>query len=275
MTTAAQLSENSHQGFESLKAALCLAEMEAKSNTAFGMPVSLRRNGTGSRSSSKERDAETGLDFFLARYYSGAQGRFLSPDEFKGGPDDALTGKDIIPPGPLPYADIANPQTLNKYSYVINNPLRYTDPDGHSEVEYDGETDTILIWTKGGEPLGRYPANNNVALRSIDGNYTNGPIQDGYYPVRSADAKGSGWLHAGEKSYGEKGIVHFEGMLGASGKTLSGGGLHSGQKDNTKHKTYGCVRTTDEATATLKKLAAYGPIKAERVNDFETPLFRI
>ncbi len=80
---------------------------------------------------SKERDAETGLDYFLARYYSGAQGRFLSPDEWKGGPDDALTGQDIIAAGPLPYADIGNPQTLNKYAYVINNPLRYTDPDGH------------------------------------------------------------------------------------------------------------------------------------------------
>jgi RHS repeat-associated protein len=80
---------------------------------------------------SKERDAETGLDYFLARYYSGAQGRFLSPDEFKGGPDDALSGRDITPPGPLPYADIGNPQSLNKYAYAYNNPLRYTDPDGH------------------------------------------------------------------------------------------------------------------------------------------------
>jgi RHS repeat-associated protein len=64
------------------------------------------------------------------RYYSAAQGRFLSPDEYKGEPDDALTGVDITPPGPLPYANIGNPQTLNKYAYVINNPLRYTNPDG-------------------------------------------------------------------------------------------------------------------------------------------------
>ena len=37
---------------------------------------------------SKERDNETGLDYFLARYYSSTQGRFTSPDEFKGGPDE-------------------------------------------------------------------------------------------------------------------------------------------------------------------------------------------
>ena len=131
MATTAQLSENSHQGFEGIKAALCLASTEVNSNTASGMPLRLRQNCIRSRSSGKERDAETGLDYFLARYYSGAQGRFLSPDEFKGGAVDPFTGQQVSQPGPLPYADIANPQTLNKYAYVANNPLRYTDPDGH------------------------------------------------------------------------------------------------------------------------------------------------
>jgi RHS repeat-associated protein len=79
----------------------------------------------------KERDAETGLDFFEARYFSAAQGRFTSPDEFKGGFLDAFTGQAAFQSGPLPYADISDPQTLNKYAYVRNNPLRYTDPDGH------------------------------------------------------------------------------------------------------------------------------------------------
>jgi len=78
----------------------------------------------------KERDQETGLDYFGARYYSAAQGRWSSPDEFKGGFDD-LDGKPAFSPGPLPYADISDPQTLNKYIYVRNNPLRYTDPNGH------------------------------------------------------------------------------------------------------------------------------------------------
>jgi len=79
MSTAAQLSEKLHRGFDGLKAALCLGSMEAKSNTASGMPLCLWREGIGSRSSGKERDAETGLDYFGARHFSGAQGSFTSP----------------------------------------------------------------------------------------------------------------------------------------------------------------------------------------------------
>lgn len=75
--------------------------------------------------------SETGLDYFGARYFSGAQGRFSTPDEFTGGIVDPFTGDQVGQPGPLPYADITNPQSLNKYAYVLNNPLRYTDPDGH------------------------------------------------------------------------------------------------------------------------------------------------
>ena len=118
MTMAAQLSENSHQGFDGIKAALCLGSMEAKSNTASGMPVCLWRNGIGSRSSGKERDAETGLDYFGARYYSGAQGRFITPDWSET-------------PTPVPYAKYYDPQTLNLYAYVRNNPLSNLDKDGH------------------------------------------------------------------------------------------------------------------------------------------------
>jgi RHS repeat-associated protein len=68
----------------------------------------------------KERDAETGLDFFSARYFSGAQGRWTSPDW------SAI-------PQPIPYADLENPQSLNLYAYLRNNPLNSTDPDGHGD----------------------------------------------------------------------------------------------------------------------------------------------
>jgi RHS repeat-associated protein len=72
----------------------------------------------------KERDTavvEPGNDFFGARYYSSTIGRFLSPD---------WSAKE----DPVPYAKLDDPQTLNLYSYVYNNPLSRTDPDGHDGV---------------------------------------------------------------------------------------------------------------------------------------------
>jgi RHS repeat-associated protein len=111
MATTTELSEKPHQGFEGFKAALYLASTEDKSNTASGLPVWLWREGTGSRSSGKERD-ETGLDYFGARYYSGPQGRFTSPD------------KPIIDQYRI------DPQSWNLYTYARNNPYLYTDPTG-------------------------------------------------------------------------------------------------------------------------------------------------
>lgn len=82
---------------------------------------------------SKERDTETGLDYFYARYYASTQGRFTSPDEFTGGPHEVwvLGNPNSGEKQAIPYGDIAQPQSLNKYQYVYNNPLRYVDPDGH------------------------------------------------------------------------------------------------------------------------------------------------
>ena len=59
-------------------------------------------------------DAESGLYYYNARYYDPELGRFIQPD-------------DIIP-------DFSNPQSYNRYSYCVNDPLRYTDPTGHYSV---------------------------------------------------------------------------------------------------------------------------------------------
>jgi RHS repeat-associated protein len=67
----------------------------------------------------KERDAESGNDYFGARYYSSSMGRFMSPD---------WSAKYE----PVPYAKLDNPQTLNLYAYMRNNPLGGVDKDGHS-----------------------------------------------------------------------------------------------------------------------------------------------
>lgn len=60
-------------------------------------------------------DAESGLYYYNARYYDPELGRFIQPDT-------------EIP-------DLSNPQSYNRYSYVLNNPLRYTDPSGHEDVQ--------------------------------------------------------------------------------------------------------------------------------------------
>jgi RHS repeat-associated protein len=67
---------------------------------------------------SKERDSESGLDYFGARYLSSDLGRFMTPD-WAAKPTD------------VPYATFGDPQTLNLYAYVGNNPLGKADADGH------------------------------------------------------------------------------------------------------------------------------------------------
>jgi RHS repeat-associated protein len=66
----------------------------------------------------KERDSESGLDNFGARYNASTMGRFMTPDW-------------AAKPTAVPYAMFGNPQSLNLYSYVGNNPLLHFDPDGH------------------------------------------------------------------------------------------------------------------------------------------------
>ena len=79
----------------------------------------------------KERDTESNLDYFGARYYSSNLARFMSPDWNSD-------------PTAVPYASYANPQSLNLYSLVGNNPLSQRDVDGHASSA-SAENNWIVI----------------------------------------------------------------------------------------------------------------------------------
>lgn len=82
---------------------------------------------------SYERDAETNLDYAKARYFNSGFGRFSIPDPT--------------------FLSIRtnNPQTLNRYVYVLNNPLAYTDPLGLWDIEVVG--DKVIEGYKDGKPI--------------------------------------------------------------------------------------------------------------------------
>ena len=77
------------------------------SSQGYGEPDDVRKQYTG-----YERDKESGLDYAQARYYNSNHGRFTSVDP--------LTAS----------ASIRDPQTFNRYSYVLNSPYKFVDPLG-------------------------------------------------------------------------------------------------------------------------------------------------
>ena len=79
----------------------------------------------------KERDTETGNDNFGARYYRSLIGRWQSPDW------SAI-------PEAVPYANLTNPQTLNLYAMVSDNPETFADLDGHACSVLLGNSDSVF-----------------------------------------------------------------------------------------------------------------------------------
>jgi RHS repeat-associated protein len=117
----------------------------------------------------KERDSETGLDYFEARYYSSLQGRFTSPDEFSGGPDELYDFADNAGDNPLLYAEKGEPQSLNKYQYCYNNPLVYTDIDGHKVWDYVKQGLELATWVPG--PIGQGASAARAVIAVAEGDY--------------------------------------------------------------------------------------------------------
>ncbi len=116
----------------------------------------------------KQRDMETGLDYFEARYYASSQGRFTSPDTVSGSALD--------------------PQSFNLYAYVLNNPLALVDPSGHAPsplmlIDYFDDAYQVSVHDDGT----REPVWNDTAEPMPDVQHD--PVPEGYSRMKEAITK--------------------------------------------------------------------------------------
>jgi RHS repeat-associated protein len=117
--------------------------MDQSAPAARCRPISVALRGQADIGFTGQRLDATGLMFYQARYYSAVIGRFISADSF--------------------IKVISDPQNLNRYAYVYNNPLRYIDPSGRfseEEIEkfYHVKTwdEVLAFFDKGGILAGRW-----------------------------------------------------------------------------------------------------------------------
>ncbi len=131
-----QLSEKLHLGVQSRNQAWNQGPNVPNSTTVLGLRAAEHLERVRSRYTQKERDTESNNDYFFARYYNSALGRFTTPDW------SAKTD-------PVPYAVFTDPQSLNLYAYVRNNPITRVDVDGHGPN--DPPCNQILLKVEAGK----------------------------------------------------------------------------------------------------------------------------
>jgi len=184
-----------------------------------------------------EHDAESGLDHAWFRQYASTMGRFTSPDPYDGS------------------MDLANPQSLNRYAYVTNNPMSYTDPFGL----YAGADPTIPEILPNPDPPSGGGGGRSC---SVDGMDVPCSIARGIAGLDEFDllnlastptAIGYGWTQRGDSStfglsliYGNIGLLDF--LLDRGTPLAAGTHLAPGK----------CVNVTDKTGAYMGKVCG-GP----------------
>jgi len=168
----------------------------------------------------REQDPDTGLYNDRIRIYDPITGRFISEDPmgFKAG--------------------------VNFYVYVHNNPINANDPYGLFDLIYDNTTNTLSLINRDGYNIGTYTAYNNVQ-------HNKQPWPAGIYEYERHTTHSN---DAPDSSFGSNGNFIFT----VPGQPLLG--VHSGQEDvpdalgrtGPQHCTFGCIRSTDDATAQIQ-----------------------
>lgn len=162
---------------------------------AFGEDIE-GPTGDPRRFTGKERDAETELHYFGARYYRSVWGRFTSVDPL-------MDQRDAI----------VDPQRFNRYAYARNGPLRFIDPDGRNPLPIVGIVVTVLIVLQ--EPLNAPDAGSSLfdgltnlveigettfysGLGGVWGRYVLGPLFGRGASAMAATAGGAGGRFVGK-----------------------------------------------------------------------------
>ena len=215
-------------GTERLRTNVSGASYETCSNLPFGdgQACSGGADISPMHFTGKPRDAETNLDYFGARYYNSAMARWMSPDW-------------ADKPTAVPYAQFGNPQSLNLYGYVTDNPVSRQDGDGHLEeapaTGGDGENPQAPQ-PKDTKPQPKPQPPAGTARQQASGNAITKPSQFTYDPNKTgfgfgvqggADAVGgvgqAGVALTGSVAFGAFGSNDGTGMH--YGSFASGGGV--------------------------------------------------
>jgi RHS repeat-associated protein len=226
----------------------------------------------------KERDSESGLDNFEARYDASSMGRFMTPDPMGG--------------------HLENPQSLNKYAYVLNNPTSLTDPTGLDSylscTQTKDNASTCQSQTVGYDANGKAQTATVQGVTNADksftatqiGNDANGNLVDkttgtGSYTA-SANGSGVQFSNNGGQTSSSGVFVNgtpqntFQDAGFANGGALSGftftltnSKLEAGQ---TEAGSFTFAGTPDQAGAALQK-AGFNPRSGENVgmNEYRSP----
>jgi RHS repeat-associated protein len=207
------------------------------------------------------------LDYMHARYFAPGTNRFLSVDLARGDPGD--------------------PQSLNRYIYGRNNPMKMLDLDGRSYLVFNRATETLTLYSGRGAYIGSWSASNkpqsSAKIDKLHGVYNfYGPDRDSphFHPgqTQKLKQKGEVVLDKNKKpviiptdsaagSYGAGGIFRLANFTDSQGDH-AGVAVHAG-KEGVFNKngdtqwqvpTNGCVRTTPEAIEQITQTAKADPL---------------
>ena len=165
-------------------------------------------DGPSQKFTGKERDTESGLDYFGARYFSGAGGRFTSVDPYEIN-QEVMRADSQDQREELLNSYIGDPQVWNRYAYTLNNPLKYIDPDGLCPQPTDTENTVCISLYISTETSGVVPGVDAVTFRG-----------DNRGPSPRSDPKQSRlylWVNTKERTY----EVHVNDSCKVSGACTS------------------------------------------------------